>query len=112
MAVTDVRQFFMEELATRIKNNPDKAKKIGGVYGFAITGEQQGKYLVDLKSVDIKEGSTDGADVTITLSDDVMLKILNRELNEMQAFTQGKLKVTGNVMAALKLRELLNPTGW
>ena len=111
MAVENVKQYF-EELNTRIQGNPAKAKKIGGTYGFIITGEQEGTYLVDLNNVAVQEGTTEGANVTIKLSDETMLKILNRELNEMQAFTQGKLKVKGNPMAALKLRDVLNPKGW
>ena len=111
MAVQDVKAFF-EELDTRIKGNPQKANKIGGSYGFEITGEQAGQYLVDLTVPEVKTGTTEGAGVTIKLSDEVMLQILNREINEMQAFTQGKLKVKGNPMAALKLRDVLNPKGW
>ena len=112
MAVSDVKAFFMNDLVSRLKSNPDKAKKIGGVYGFDVTGAQAGKFLVDLNNAEVKEGTVDGADVTISLSDEVMLQILNRELNEMQAFTQGKLRVSGNVMAALKLKEVLDPSGW
>ena len=111
MAIQDLKQFF-EELKTRIEGNPERAKKIGGIYGFEITGDQEGKYLVDLTKPVVSEGTSDGATVTIKMSDETMLQILNRELNEMQAFTKGKLKVKGNPMAALKLRDVLNPKGW
>ena len=111
MAVQDLKTYF-EELDARIKGNPSKAQKIGGSFGFEITGDQAGQYLVDLGVPEVKTGTTQGATVTIKMSDEVMLQILNRELNEMQAFTQGKLKVKGNPMAALKLRDVLNPKGW
>jgi len=111
MAVQDVKNFF-EELNTRLQGNPDRAKKIGGVYGFIITGDQEGTYKVDLPNAAVTTGDADGATVTIKMTDETMLQILNREINEMQAFTQGKLKVKGNPMAAMKLRDVLNPKGW
>lgn len=111
MAVEDVKKYF-EELNTRIQGNPQRAKKIGGVYGFVITGVQEGTYLVDLPKAAVTLGNTDGATVTIKMTDETMLQILNRDINEMQAYTQGKLKVKGNPMAALKLRDVLNPKGW
>ena len=45
-------------------------------------------------------------DVTISATDEDLLKLLKGQLNPQQAFFQGKLKIAGNMGLAMKLKEL------
>jgi len=51
----------------------------------------------------IVEGTVQNPDVTITMADDDLVKMLKGELNGMMAFVTGKLKVDGNIMLAQRM---------
>ena len=106
------KQYFEEVLAKRIEGNPDRAKSIGGVYEFVIEGEDGGTWHLDLSVPKVSEGAAEKMDCRIRMKSDDFVALASGELNEMVAFTQGKLKVEGNIAKALKLRQLLSPQGW
>ena len=85
------------------------ANKLAGVnnsYYFDIEGE--GKWLVDVRdgSLTVTEGGADDADVTITTSSDVFAEIVSGKQNPTTAYMTGKLKIKGDMGAALKLQKL------
>ena len=55
--------------------------------------------------VNVTEGGTDG-DVTIRASEDTFRAIASGEQNPTTAYMTGKLKVDGDMSAALKLQKL------
>ena len=61
-------------------------------------------------SCTIQEGSAPNADVTLTMADDDLVKLLKGELNGMMAFVTGKLKVDGNLMLAQRMPSLFDAT--
>lgn len=87
-------------------------KKVGGIFLFKVAGEggKTAQWLVDAKN---GEGSVsiaaDGAkgDVTISMKDDDLEKLMTGKLAAQQAYFQGKLKVQGNMGLAMKLSELM-----
>jgi len=86
-------------------------KKIKAVFRFDITkkGKTVKYWLVDLKngSGKIEEAKkTTKAQCTIKISDRNFAKLMKGTLNPMTAFTTGAVKVTGNVMLAMKLQKL------
>lgn len=105
-------QFFMVALAERIARNPERAKKIGGVFEFVLDGENGGTWTLDLNAPKVIAGKAEKMNVRIRMKSENFLAIVTGKMNEMQAFTQGLLKVEGNIAMALKLREVLNPKGW
>jgi len=105
-------QFFMDDLAARIKGNPDRAKQISGIFEFVLEGDDGGTWSLDLNEAKVTAGPNEGMDVRIRMKDSDFLDILSGKLNEMAAFTQGKLKVEGNIAMALKLRDVLSEKGW
>jgi len=76
---------------------------------FDITGDGGGQWTADIKggTLTVRDGAAAGADMTMTVTSDDMLAIVNGELNAVSAFMQGKVKVDGNMALAMKLQSLL-----
>ena len=55
---------------------------------------------------EIKEGTHDSPTVTLSLSGETWLAIVNKQLNGMQAFMSGQLKATGDIMLASRIEQL------
>jgi putative sterol carrier protein len=74
-------------------------------YLFDIEGE--GQWLVNVADgkIDVSQGSGD-ADATITTSGETFQKIVAGEQNPTTAYMTGKLKIKGDMGAAMKLQKL------
>lgn len=48
------------------------------------------------------------ADVTIITSLENFIKVVNKEMNSQMAFMSGKIKLEGDMMAAMALKKILN----
>jgi putative sterol carrier protein len=84
------------------------ASKIAGMtnsYLFDIEGE--GQWLVDIRdgALTVTPGPAD-ADVTITTSPETFEKIGSGEQNPTTAYMTGKLKIKGDMGAAMKLQKI------
>ncbi|RLN98255.1 hypothetical protein BBJ28_00000038 [Nothophytophthora sp. Chile5] len=90
---------------------PSLVAKVKGIIKFDITGA--GKWLVDLKngkgSVKVATDA-DKADLTITLTEENFLKMMDNKLNPQQAFMKGLVKIKGNMGLAMKLNVVLAAT--
>ncbi len=97
-----VRDFF-EGLEGRI----DESKTAGmtNSYLFDIEGAGQWRVAVNDGKVDVVEGG-EGADVTISANEDNFMKIVRGEQNPTTAYMTGKLKIKGDMGAAMKLQKL------
>lgn len=96
------REFF-DKLATEVD-----ASKIAGLsnsYLFDIEGE--GQWLVAIADgvLTVTEGGGD-ADVTLITSAETFAKIAAGEQNPTTAYMTGKLKIKGDLNAAMKLQKL------
>ncbi|CAL9671088.1 SCP2 sterol-binding domain-containing protein [Streptomyces sp. enrichment culture] len=102
MAV-DVKQLFNNELAERLAGNPE-AKKPPARYGFNITGDGGGQWLVDTTkdTPTVASGSVDGADMTMTMSTADFQAAYESPNMVTSLYFQGKLKTTGDPMLAMK----------
>jgi len=105
MTITNVKEAFtkMSEIF-----NPGIAQGLDVAFQFDITGEGGGNWNVGVKdgACQIQEGSHKAPTVTLTMSCETWLAIVNRELNAMQAFMGGQLKVSGDIMLAQRVSEL------
>jgi len=96
-------QDFFANLASRA----DSAKTAGmtNSYLFDIEGAGQWKVDVDDGAVTVSEGGGD-ADAVITTSQETFEKIVAGEQNPTSAYMTGKLKIKGDMGAAMKLQKL------
>jgi putative sterol carrier protein len=96
------REFF-ESLESRI--DPGKTAGMNNSYLFDIDGVGMWKVDVADGNVSVSEGQGD-ADVTIRASEETFQAIASGEQNPTTAYMTGKLKVEGDMGAALKLQKL------
>ena len=105
MALTSVNEIFekMPEVF-----NPSAAQGLDAVFQYNITGDQGGNWNVTVKdgSCQVQQGMHDSPTVTLDMSDETWLAMVNKELNGMQAFMSGKLKVSGDIMLAQRIYDL------
>jgi putative sterol carrier protein len=97
-----VREFF-EGLEARV--DPAQTAGMSSSYLFEIEGAGTWKVDVQDGSVSVREGGDD-ADCTISASEETFQKIVSGDQNPTTAYMTGKLKVKGDMGAALKLQKL------
>ena len=97
-----VREFF-ENLPSQV--DASKTAGMNNTYAFEIEGA--GTWTVDVRDgqVSVTEGGGEG-DCTISTSAENFEKIVNGEQNPTTAYMSGKLKVRGDMGAAMKLQKL------
>jgi putative sterol carrier protein len=86
------------------------ASKLAGMtnsYLFEIEGEGQWRVVVQDGVLDVTEGGGD-ADATISTSSDVFEQIMSGAQNPTTAYMTGKLKIKGDMGAAMKLQKLFS----
>lgn len=90
-------------------------KKIKGVYCFKVKTNdgKEGVWVVDVKNGtgSVKFDCKDKADTTIIMKDDDLVSLMMGKMNPQNAFFQGKLKITGNMALAMKLKDIQPKAG-
>ena len=94
---------FFDTLEARVE--PSRAQGVNASYLFDVTGAGAWKVDVQDSGVTVTEGATD-AGTTIVIAEDDFERLVAGELNPMTAFMTGKLKVKGDMGAAMKLQKL------
>ena len=97
-----VNEFF-EKLPSRV--DPGKTASMNNSYVFDIEGAGTWTVKVADGAVTVDEGDT-GGDCTISSSAETFEKIVAGEQNPTAAYMSGKLKVKGDMGAAMKLQKL------
>jgi putative sterol carrier protein len=96
------REFF-ETLESRV--DASKTAGMNNSYVFDIEGAGTWKVEVADGTITVTEGGTD-ADTTIKASEETFRAIASGEQSPTTAFATGKLKVEGDMGAAMKLQKL------
>jgi putative sterol carrier protein len=94
---------FFDTLESRV--DASKTAGVNNSYLFDIEGAGQWKVDVRDGNVTVTEGTGD-ADVTITATQENFEQIAAGELNPTSAYMSGKLKIKGDMGAAMKLQKL------
>ncbi len=100
--MTAVKEFF-ETLEARA----DASKTAGMTNSYLFDIEGAGKWTVRVEEgkVSVTEGGED-ADAVISTSGETFEKIISGDQNPTSAYMTGKLKVKGDMGAAMKLQKL------
>ena len=97
-----VQEFFAELPA---KVDSGRTAGMSNSFVFDVTGVGAWTVRVDDGAVTVAEGAEE-ADCTITASEETLTRIVNGEQNPTTAYMTGKLKIAGDMGAALKLQKL------
>ena len=87
---------------------PEKAPGLDAVIQFKFTGAEAGDWYASIKDgkVEVKEGTHEAPKMTLTADSNDYIKIFTGELDGMQAFMQGKIKLAGDLNLAMKLTQM------
>ena len=90
---------FLKQLPDAIK--PDAAAGVHCTVQFNTASTAHA--TIDDGSCSVEEGQADAPDVTLIIDDDDLIALFKGELDGMNAFMTGKLKVEGDVMRAQQI---------
>ena len=96
-------QEFFDALPSKV--DPANTAGMNNVFVFDVTDVGAWTVTVADGAVSVAEGALDG-DCTIVASEETLGKIARGEANPTTAYMTGKLKIKGDMGAALKLQKL------
>ena len=87
---------------------PEKAAGIDATIQVKLTGAQAADWVATIKDgkCTLALGTTPAAKLTVSADSADFVKIFSGQMDGMQAFMQGKLKVAGDMSLAMKLMGL------
>ena len=87
---------------------PEKAQGVDAVIQFKFTGAEAGDWNATIKEgkVDVSRGTHPSPKMTLSADSSDYVKIFTGELDGMQAFMQGKIKLAGDLNLAMKLMQM------
>jgi hypothetical protein len=106
----DISKLFNQDFPAALAKNPEDAKSVGAKYQLHITGDGGGDWNIDVSpsGPSIHPGTAD-ADCTITISAEDFQKLYeDPAANATPLYFNGKLKITGNPLLAMKLQKLFS----
>jgi putative sterol carrier protein len=87
---------------------PEKAQGVDAIIQFRFTGAEPGEWIATIKDgkVEVGRGTDPSPRMTLTADSSDYVKIFTGELDGMQAFMQGKIKLAGDLNLAMKLMQM------
>jgi putative sterol carrier protein len=104
------KEILEQKIPEKVKAKPEVGKAINAPVVFDLSGDGGGQWTLDFstENCEVRTGSTDDAKVTLCMTAEDFVSMIDGELNAQKAFLTGKLKVKGDMGAALKLGQLLS----
>jgi putative sterol carrier protein len=81
---------------------------VRGTYVFEVEGGDAWTVRVEGGKVAVSAGSDASADCTISATEETFSKLIKRELGALPAYLSGKLKLSGDLAAAMQLQKLIS----
>jgi len=100
--MASVQEFF-EGLPSRV--DPERIAGMNNTYVFDIEGAGSWTVAIADGAIEVTEGAGEG-DATFSASEESFEKIIAGEQNPTTAYMTGKLKIKGDMGAAMKLQKL------
>jgi putative sterol carrier protein len=90
--------------------DPSKAEGVNATIQFDLSGDNGGLYWVKMANgkAESGEGRVDNPNMTLKAAANDWAAVVKGDMNAMQAFMSGKLKIQGDMGLAMKLQSLLN----
>ena len=90
------------------KFDPESAEGMDAVYQFDLSGAQGGQYYLQINdgACQVTRGSHPEPHVTLSLSGEDCVRVLNGQLNGPAVAMSGRLRISGDVGLALQLGSL------
>lgn len=87
---------------------PEKASGVDTVIQLKLSGEQAGDWYLTIKDSQcaVAQGVHPSPKLTLSAAGEDAVKVLTGELDGMQAFMQGKLRLQGDLNSGMKLMSL------
>lgn len=84
---------------------PEKAGNVKALFQFSLTGEGGGQWVLEVADgrCQVREETADKPDVTLTMAASDFVALYQNQLNPVQVFIEGKIKVSGNVGLLMQL---------
>ena len=88
---------------------PEKAPGLDAVLQFEFSGAEAGDWHAIIKDdqCTVEQGKHENPKMTLSADSSDYVKIFTGELDGMQAFMQGKIKLAGDLNLAMKLMEMI-----
>ena len=104
----DAQELFDKAVPAGLAQFPDKAREVNAIYCFKITGDGGGEWTADLTAnpPTCVRGDSGKAQCTVEVSHEDFKTMLGDPQAGMQLYFQGKLRVSGDPMLAMKLQQL------
>jgi len=86
---------------------PEKAQGLDVVLQFQFTGAEPGDWYAVIKDgkVDVQQGAHPSPKMTLSADSEDYVKLFTGQLDPMQAFMGGKLKLQGDLNLAMKMTQ-------
>lgn len=103
----EINRLFMELLERAKQKMGAEIATWNKVFQFEVPGVEP--YYVEFKGGEVRivSGKHPSPTATLSMSQDIILKILKGELDAMAAFMKGMMRITGNVMETVHLRRVI-----
>lgn len=97
---------MIEKIKGRLDATEGVSEKINTIFQFVLNGNGGGEWWFDLtkNNPETGEGINDNAACTITMDAADFVAMLNKDASPMKLFMSGKLKIDGDISAAMKLQ--------
>lgn len=106
--ITGVRDLLDQFFAEWAKKARKAASLAGQCCKFIISGVEGGIWIIDPSDPDgIGRNDNQETTCTILLSSDLLLDIVERRQNPVEAYEEGKIEVIGNINAAFEFGQIL-----
>ena len=86
---------------------PEKAQGLDVVLQFKFSGAEPGDWYASIKDgkVDVQQGLHPNPKMTLSADSEDYIKLFTGQLDPMQAFMAGKLKLSGDLNLAMKMTQ-------
>jgi putative sterol carrier protein len=84
---------------------PEKAGNTKALIQLDLTGEEGGQWVLDIANgqCQVRAEAASQRDVTVTMDANDFVSLYKNQLNPIQAFMAGRIKVSGNVGLVMQL---------